>query len=114
MRGIGGNLVAEIQISTTAKNKIGESVKSWTSVQTLKGWLDLSNGDSKYTNFNAKIQESTHVFIADYVALEATITAENSRMVVNGQIYDITYIDNPMEMKEGSQLEIYLKYTGGQ
>ena len=111
---IGGNIVAEIQISTTEKNKIGESVKSWTTVQTLTGWLDLQSGDSKYTNFNAKLQESTHIFVGDYVKLDSRIKAENSRMVINGKRYDILLIDNPMELEDGSQLEISLKYTGGQ
>ena len=114
MKGIGGNITAVIQTATVAKNAIGEQVKSWADKQTLKGWLDLSGGDSKYTNFNAKIQESTHVFIGDYVPLADGIQAENSRMTINGKVYDILLIDNPMEMGSGSQLEIYLKYTGGQ
>lgn len=114
MKGIGGNITAVIQTAATTKNAIGEQVKSWANAQTLKGWLDLSSGDSKYTTYNAKIQESTHVFIADYVPLAAGIQAENSRMTINGKIYDVLLIDNPMEMGSGSQLEIYLKYTGGQ
>lgn len=114
MKGIGGNITAVIQTATTTQNAIGEQVKSWADTQTLKGWLDLSAGDSKYLTYNAKIQESTHVFVADYVALAAGIQAENSRMTINGKVYDILLIDNPMEMGSGSQLEIYLKYTGGQ
>lgn len=114
MKGMGGNITAVIQTATTTKNAIGEQVKSWANAQTLKGWLDLSSGDSKYTTYNAKMQESTHVFIADYVPLAAGIQAENSRMTINGKIYDVLLIDNPMEMGSGSQLEIYLKYTGGQ
>ena len=114
MKGIGGNITAVIQTATITQNAIGEQVKSWADKQTLKGWLDLSAGDSKYTTYNAKIQESTHVFIADYVPLASGIQAENSRMTINGKAYDILLIDNPMEMQTGSQLEIYLKYTGGQ
>jgi head-tail adaptor len=114
MRGIGGNTKAIIQVFTNTKNEIGEAVKTWTDVQTIKGWLDLQSGDSRYTTFNAKIQESTHIFIADYVALNSKITAEGARMVINGKVYDILLIDNPMEMQSGSQLEIYLRFTGGQ
>lgn len=114
MKGIGGNITAVIQTATTAKNAIGEQVKSWANAQSLKGWLDLSGGDSKYTNYSAKLQESTHIFVADYVPLAAGIQAENSRMVIGGKLYDILLIDNPMEMGSGSQLEIYLKFTGGQ
>ena len=114
MKGIGGNITATIQTLTTVKNEIGENVPAWPDKQVIKGWLDLSSGDSKYTSFNAKIQESTHVFISDYVPLAAGIQAENSRMTINGKRYDILLIDNPMEMGSGSQLEFYLRYTGGQ
>lgn len=114
MKGIGGNLAATIQVPTITKNAIGEHVETWEDVQTIKGWLDLSSGSSGYTNYNAKIQESTHLFIADYVKLNSKIQAENSRAIINGKRYDIMLIDNPMEMGSGSQLEIYLKYTGGQ
>ena len=114
MRGIGGNITAAFQIFGTTENEIGEMVQAWEPVQTIKGWLDLQNGDSKHTTFNAKIQESTHIFIADYVDLDARISAESARMVINQKQYEILLIDNPMEMGSGSQLEIYLKYTGGQ
>jgi hypothetical protein len=114
MKGIGGNIKAMIQVCTSAKNDIGEHVQTWTDAQQIKGWLDLSSGESRYTTYHAKIQESTHVFISDYVPLDSRITAETSRMVINGKRYDVLLIDNPMEMGTGSQLEIYLKFTGGQ
>ena len=114
MKGIGGNITAVIQTRTVTKSEYFEDIPAWTDAVTLKGWLDLESGDSKYSTFNAKLQESTHVFISDYVPLAESIQAENSRMVINGKRYDIMLIDNPMEMGSGSQLEIYLKYTGGQ
>ena len=107
---IGGNTIAEIQVSTTTMNAIGETVQEWKTVKSIAGWIDLSSGDSKYTTFNAKIQESTHIFVADYMALD--VKTENSRLVVNGERYDVMLIDDPMGMHK--QLEIYLKYTGGQ
>lgn len=112
MRNIGGNIEAEIQTFANLENEIGEAEKQWSTTQVLKGFLDLSGGDSKYSAFDAKIQESTHVFVCDYTPLKAGITAESSRMKINGRIYDIMLIDNPMELCE--QLEIYLKLTGGQ
>lgn len=114
MRGIGGNITATLQVCTTKTNEIGEQVQTWTDKQTIKGWLDLSSGNSSYTTFNAKLQESTHFFIADYVTLDSTITPENSRMIIKGKRYDLLLIDNPMELGSGSQLEFYLKFTGGQ
>lgn len=113
MKGIGGNINATIQVKNTTKNAIGESVQEWSAVQTLRGWLDLASGKSGYSAFHAKIQESTHLFVGDYVPLDSRITAENSRMVIKGKVYDIMLLDNPMELESGSQWEIYLKYTGG-
>ena len=73
MKGIGGNVTATVQVCTgTTKNEIGELVKTWADAQSIRGWLDLQSGDSRYSNFHAKIQESTHIFIADYVELDST------------------------------------------
>ena len=112
MKGIGGNTTATLQVKTATKNAIGEQVATWKDAQTIKGWLDLQSGEAKYNTYYAKIQESTHIFVCDYVELDANITAENARAVIHGKAYDIKLIDNPMEMNQ--QLEIYLKYTGGQ
>ena len=109
---IGGNKHMQLQIKTVTKNAIGEQITSWETLQRITGWLDLQAGDSKYTTYDAKIQESTHIFISDYVPLALGITAETSRAVIDGVTYDIMLIDNPMGMNQ--QLEIYLKYTGGQ
>lgn len=115
MRGIGGNTKALIQVRAEATtNAIGESVLTWADAQTITGWLDLASGTAGYITYSAKVHESTHVFVADFVPLDSRINAESSRAVINGKVYDITLIDNPMEMGRGSQLEIFLKYTGGQ
>lgn len=109
---IGGNIKADIQIMTgVEQNSIGEQVPAWKTVQSITGFLDLSGGDSKYTIYDAKVQESTHIFIADYVKLDTRIKAENSRMIVDGKQYDVMLIDDPMGLHK--QFEIYLKYTGG-
>lgn len=109
---IGGNCKAVLQSTVPEKNQIGEFVNTWIDIDTLTGWLDLSSGDSKYTVHNAKVQESTHVFIADYKVLDARVSAEYSRMIINDKIYDVMLIDDPMELHQ--HYEIYLKYTGGQ
>lgn len=105
---IGGNLEATIQqISGSTANSIGERVPKWSDYWTLTGWLDLSAGDSKYTH-DTKLQESTHIFICDYAPVDRK--SENKRLTVNGLVYDILLIDDPMELHE--HLEIYLKYLG--
>ena len=108
MANIGGHITGEIQKKPTVITEIGERIPTWETVKAIQGWLDLSNGDSKYNSFNAKIQESTHVFVADWEPL--TVTANTSRMSINGKFYDVMLMDNPMEMNR--QWEIYLKYTG--
>ncbi len=109
MTKVDGNIYATVQVKTLTKNEIGENEATWEDYTTLYGWLDLSNGDSKYTTFNAKLQESTHIFICDYVTTD--YTPNNARMIVNNEVYEILLIDNPMGMNE--HLEIYLKYVGG-
>ena len=40
------------------------------------------------------------------------ITSDNARMVIDGMVYEILLIDNPMNLNE--HLEIYLRFIGGQ
>ncbi len=109
---IGGNVTAEIQMFTTITNEIGEAERVWSTVQSLIGFLDLRGGDSDYKTYDTKIEDSTHIFICDYVPLSDGVKSENSRMKINGKIYDIMLIDNPMELDR--HFEFYLKFTGGQ
>jgi hypothetical protein len=111
---IGGNTTIQIQIITgTNRDSVGNRVPTFETVQSMTGFLDFAAGDSKRTTFNAKIQESTHVFIADYVPLAEGITAENSKVIdEDGLVYDVMVFDDPMKLHK--QWEIYLKYTGGQ
>lgn len=105
---IGGNMEAVLQQVTEVKtNHIGEKVQSWTDIHTLWGWLDLSNGDSKYT-YDAKLQESTHIFITDYSPIDRN--PRDKRLVVNGVTYEVLLIDDPMELHQ--HLEIFLKFVG--
>ena len=114
MRKIGGNKTLELQIKVVTDTDTGEQTKEWTTVNTLVGFLDLSSGDSRYINYNAKTQESTHLFVCDYQILDQRVKAENSRIfdAQTGNYYDITLIDNPMELNY--HLEFYLRFVGGQ
>ncbi len=136
---IGGNIQALIQVKDNgAKNRIGECVHVWQDCTSLLGWLDLESGDSKHNNYNAKIQESTHIFLCDFTSMKSLstkwvwnpfsfltgiinkdeqetvvdVTSENARMVIQELVYEILLIDNPMNMNE--HLEIYLRFIGGQ
>lgn len=105
---IGGNMQAILQIKTEVSSEIGESKYKWSNGILLNGYLDLSGGDSHYTAYNAKVQESTHIFLCDYVDM-GSINSRNSRLIINDRIYDVVLIDNPMELNK--HLEIYLKLT---
>ena len=113
MANIGGNIIGVIQKKTSlGKNAIGEADIKWDNAFTQNGWLGLQSGDSKYTNFNTKIEESTHVFLCDYHAGIYALSDQDTRMIIKGSMYDVLLIDNPDEMDE--QLEIYLRKVGGQ
>ena len=135
---IRGNKKAVMQLMTgTTKNAIGGREPLWEDVMELPGFLDYQAGEAGNTNFNAKIQETTHIFLCDYAGMVALgtewlwndldfefsfiseisgetipITAENARVIVGGSRYDVLLIDDPMGLHK--HLEIYLKYTGGQ
>lgn len=105
---IGGNIEGILQKKNGfTKNQVGEKLPDWSDVQRLTGWLDLSGGDSKYT-YNAKLQESTHIFICDYAAIDRK--ADDKRLIVDGTAYDVLLIDDPMGMHQ--HLEIYLRFVG--
>lgn len=110
MANIGGNITGRFQTCTTNKNKIGESEKAWEDAVSHVGWLDLQSGDSKYSNFNAKLEESTHVFLCDFNAALYALADRDVRAIFKGMVYDVLLIDNPMEKNE--QLEIYLRKVG--
>lgn len=106
---IGGNIKAVLQQkSGSTTNSIGERIHAWSDYHEFKsGWLDLSSGDSKYT-YDAKLQESTHIFVTDYAPIDRN--AKNKRLKVGVDVYDVLLIDDPMELHQ--HLEIYLKFVG--
>ena len=110
MARIGGNIKAVLQSCQTVKNEYGEGVNQWTDAVTLTGWLGLQSGEQKRSNFNAKIEESTHVFLCDFVSDAYALADTDTRMIIKGVVYDTLLIDNPDEMD--SQLEIYLRKVG--
>lgn len=111
MANIGGNIKGVIQVKTTSgKNEIGEAVTSWADEFTVNGWLGLMSGDSKYSSYKTKLEESTHCFLCDYNAGIYALAGVDTRMIFKGFVYDVLLIDNPDEMDE--QLEIFLKRVG--
>ena len=106
---IGGNVTAVLQTKTSSKNAFGEKVDTWSDVQLLKGFLDFTGGDSSYkSNFKGSVEETTHIFICDYNKVASGVSPTQSRLIVNGAIYDVLMIDDPMGLNQ--HLEIMLKY----
>ncbi len=117
MANIGGNTTGRFQTCKTVKNEICESEQIWEDAVNQLGFLDLQSGDSKHSNFNAKVEESTHIFLCDFnSALYALSLPDKDgavpdvRAIFKGMVYDVLLIDNPMELNE--QLEIYLRKVG--
>ena len=112
MANIGGNIIAIIQTKTTEKNAIGESVQTWADAFSQIGWLGMQSGEKRRATFSAKIEESSHVFLCDFHPGIYALADQDTRMIIKGKMYDVTFIDNPDEMDQ--QLEIYLRKVGGQ
>ena len=107
---IGGNVTAVLQTKTSSKNAFGEKVDTWSDVQLLKGFLDFTGGDGSYkSNFKGSVEETTHIFICDYDKIASDVSPTQSRLMVNGTIYDVLMIDDPMNLHQ--HLEIMLKYN---
>lgn len=105
MEKIGGNIDCVLSYENVTTSAIGEKVKSWVEYQTIHGFLDLMNNGKDYATYNKAMEDSTHIFICDYVSIDKPAT--ELRATINGKEYDVTYIDNPMEL--GYHLEIFLK-----
>ena len=112
MRKVKGRTLCVIQIGTTTKNAIGEAVTEWKDAISFLGVLGLQSGDSKYSTFNAKIEESSHVVVCDFSEYIYSLAGKNTRIIAKGKMYDVLLIDNPDELDE--HLEIYLRHVGGQ
>lgn len=108
MKKIGGNIDAVLQKKTILKNEIGESIESYETYKTLHGYLDFMSGGTESINFNAKLEETTHVFVCDYTPID--LEENQCRLICKEKTYEVTMIDDPMELHY--QLEIFLKYTG--
>jgi len=106
---IGGNVTCKLMLAEFAQNEIGENERTLTEYKQLNGWLDLATDTTNRTNFNAKVSESTHVFVCDYVEISKGI---RDLVFIDGSDfqYDITMIDNPMGLNR--QIEIMLKRVG--
>lgn len=114
---IGGNTEAVIQVSSVTANDYGNEVTGWKDAfdRPVVGFLDLAGEGTNSKSLLRRVEEADYVFICDYfepVSGGIRLTAENSRIVIDREIYEVKMYDDPMRLHE--HMEIYLKYVGGQ
>lgn len=108
---VGGNLTATVQIKTLTENDIGEKVAEWVDyIESVRGWLDLSNGNSTNQSHKTKSEESTHVWLCDFDSRLRDLDITQCRFICRDRIYEIKHVDDPMEIHD--HLEISLKLVG--
>lgn len=110
---IKGNATGAIVVSQTgSKNEYGEREHKTTEI-VVKGYLDMSGSDARRNIYDAKVEESTHIFICNYSEDIAGLRGkeEMCSFKFKGLDYDLLYIDNVMELNE--HMELYLKRAGG-
>ena len=108
---VGGNLTATVQIKTLTENDLGEYVPEWNNhIEDVKGWLDGTGGNSPRQSHKTKSEDSTHVYICDFDSRLRDIDTTQCRFVCRNKIYEIKYVDDPMELHD--HLEITLKLVG--
>lgn len=95
-----------VQRRTKTDDGMGGVTYDWTDHLTIEGGtLDQLSGDEVLAS--EKLGElSSHIFIV----FEILDIKRTDRMVIDGNIYDIKNVDNPLNMDR--QLEIKLEYTG--
>jgi len=98
----------EVQKKTTQLKTGGRRSETWAKHMDVDGYLDfISGGKDKIASRYA--DRATHVFIAfQTVALDPKT---EYRAVINNSIYNILYVDDPLNM--GHHTEMYLENTGG-
>lgn len=117
MSKIGGNLEAVVQICDLETDEYGVEKRVWKNAfeKPIMGFLDVVNEGTNTKSLMKRVEESDYIFLCDYfrpVADRQKLSAENSRLIINGEIYEVKLYDDPMILNR--HMEIHLKYLGGQ
>lgn len=97
-----------IKQRTSVPDGIGGQTLTWSDVDIVHGYLDMLTGSDENTVQNAFVEQSTHILI---VPKYTEVITDKMRVVdAMGRYYDITYVDNPVNVNH--HLEIYLKFGG--
>lgn len=108
MGGVGGNLVAKVMRSETEKNVKGVYVSGEpTQIMEICGWLDYQSGEVGHLAYQSAMQDSTHVFLSDYMADYAELSEVGLSLEIGSKSYEVKLIDDPMNLHE--HIETYLR-----
>ena len=113
---IEGNTTAYVQVRDVAPDEYGIDRAGWKDAfpEPLTGMLDLMNADTNRTLMK-RVEDSDYIFLCNYFepcADGERLTTENSRILIDGEAYEVKLYDDVMRMHE--HMEIYLRYLGGQ
>ena len=116
MSHIEGNTKAYVQIRDVRSDEYGVDRENWKNAfpEPLSGVLDLTGADTS-RDMMKRVEDSDYIFLCDYFDLHVCgekLTTENSRILIDGETYEVRLYDDVMRMHE--HMEIYLKYLGGQ
>lgn len=83
------------------RSGLGWSSEYIAHIELYNGVIDMLSGEEILANQNIQI-ESTHILIGPLADIK-----EGDRVIHNGIVYDVKYVDNPMNLNK--HLEITLK-----
>lgn len=112
---ISGNTVGYIQVQGVTQSNLGNEIGSWESVMQVFGFLDVTAGGTNVNDLMHRVEDSDYIFLCEYFTPEyegEKLTPANSRMLIDGEIYEVKLYDDPMRLHQ--HIEIYLRYLGGQ
>lgn len=116
MKKVGGNTRGTLRRIKFKTNNLGineaDETDTGNSICDLNGHLDLLTGGAKLTASTKILEESTHVFVCEYIDLVGKYdldihSYEGLVLSVNGINHKVTYIDDPMWLH--AHLEVFLK-----
>lgn len=113
---IEGNTKAYVQVKSTVPDEYAIDCLEWRDAfpEPLSGFLDLADAGTSACMMK-RVEDSDYIFLCDYFDLHTCngkLSTENSRMLIDGEIYEVRLYDDVMGLHE--HMEIYLKYLGGQ
>ncbi len=108
---VGGNAVAAVMRERKTKNAKGVYVAGDPEhVMDVTGWLDYQAGQASHLAYQAKTEDTTHVFLCDYDDAFARLDLNGLYLEVEGRRYEVLYIDDPMGLH--SHIEAHLRHVG--